>query len=380
MELQSIRPAKRLAVFEGMAVEKRTTAASLAHGRRSLERLLEFARTEYKAELRGISEPIVAEWIQSTRKFGATTPKASRLGLLWCITVLKLPLDTTHAALRAGDRTIGDVVDVRPQPIRGQAKMISADQCRQIERFLTKSSKAVSLASVRVRFGAGLVLFGAYASRRLSCMDRLGPGSLKLTRDAVCAESFKQKNKPSKDSAGTLVFGACRYGLTKIDKTNFFDWGSAFMDARQHYADLLGWATFDSDDFLIPQIKGGQCGPASKTEHRALLKDSLKAAGVKDPQLRWGSLRPLLNTTGAQTSESREDRSLLGNWSPHSGSTDTYDRALGTKELMARMRCMNFHREGGSLGQAFELPQQGPKAKSKRRKRVRSSSSDSSSE
>jgi len=174
---------------------------------------------------------------------------------------------------------------------------------------------------------------------------------LQLTRDAVRMESYKQKQKPNKDTAVSLVFGAPRLGITA------FDWGAAFMEARRTYAALLEWTSVDEDDFMVPArtVRGG-VGPAGKDAHRKLLVDVLRASGVRDPALTWGSLRPFLNTTGAQTAEPREDRALLGNWSPTSGSVDCYDRALGTRELMVRSRCLQFPREGGRLGAAFELP------------------------
>jgi len=329
-----------------------------------LERLLEFAaRDPCKVRPCHISEAIIADWVRDIRKFGATSPAQGLAGLKWCVHVLKLPWDVTHAAVRGALHRVEDVVDVRAQPIRGQAKMLSADQARALERFLAKAAPArATAAALRVRFGAGILLFGLYASRRLSCLDRLGPGSLHLTCDAVCAESYKQKNKPTKSSRGTLVFGAPRRGLTGARK--MFDWGAAFMAARARYAEAIGWDTIDTADFLIPEVApSGTVSFASKAERLRLFRDTLAAAGINDPNLRWGSLRPLLNTTAAQRYVTREDRALLGNWSSKSGSVDVYDRALGARELMVRSECLDFHRQGGKLGGAFELPKKALAAK-----------------
>jgi len=266
----------------------------------------------------------------------------------------------SHASVQGAVHQLEDVVDVRPQRPRGKAKLFTADQARALERFLAKPPKrGQSTATLRARYGAGVILLGAYASKRRSCIHRLGPGSLRLTRDAVCAESYKQKNKSTKASNVSLVFGAPRRGLTCGSSNEPFDWGAVFMSARLAYAEAIGW-DIDAADFLIPTVRpDGSVTFASNGECTTFFKRSLIAAGIDDPHLNWGSLRPLLNTTAAQTWICRDDRALLGNWSPNSDSVDCYDRGLGAHELMVREECLDFHRAGGQLGGQFELPQAG---------------------
>jgi len=229
------------------------------------------------------------------------------------------------------------------------------------------------MASARLRFGVGLILLGAYATKRFSCMQRLAPGSVHLTRDAVVAGSHKQKTARYRTSpaAQQLFFCAPRLGISRSASGDQpVDWGGEWFAARAEYADALGWTSFDEADFLVPEKVSSGIVHASKHFARALFRDSLRAAGIEDDELTWGSMRPFLNTTGAQTRQRKEDRATLGTWSATSNSTDVYDRALGTKELLVRDSCLRFHRDGGELGAAFEFPR--PPAK-----RARDASADS---
>ena len=71
----------------------------------------------------------------------------------------------------------------------------------------------------------------------------------------------------------------------------------------------------------------------------------------------------------------KESRELLGGWAPGSNMPDHYDRRVGTAELLVRSEIMDFFRDGGKLGEAFELPR-----KPRGNKRSASSSSSSSSD
>ena len=54
-----------------------------------------------------------------------------------------------------------------------------------------------------------------------------------------------------------------------------------------------------------------------------------------------------MNTAAAQLRVRKESRELLGGWSKGSDMTDTYDRQLGTAEMLVRTQILDFFRSGG---------------------------------
>ena len=68
-----------------------------------------------------------------------------------------------------------------------------------------------------LRAEAGVILCGTYTSKRWSCLQRLKPGSLKLTADALHGTSWKQKSKKKRRTVAALSFCAWRSGISLDD-------------------------------------------------------------------------------------------------------------------------------------------------------------------
>ena len=207
-------------------------------------------------------------------------------------------------------------------------------------------------------------------------MQRLRPGSLVGTADAVTATSWRQKSKRKKKrrTVADLSYCAWRKGIS------LSDWGGLWLDVRSRYARSIN---FDADraDFLVPVVVHGQVGAATSADGKALLGRVLNSAGFPGVALTFHGLRAFLNTAASQLLIDKSTRETLGSWSRGSDMVVSYDRTTGAAELSLRAGIMDFFRSGGRLGKNFELPKQPPAAQPKRRRRrsPSSSSSDSSS-
>merc|ERR1711990_168189 len=102
----------------------------------------------------------------------------------------------------------------------------------------------------------GVALLSAYATKRWSCLQRLKPGSLQLTADAVRASSWKQKSKRKRRLTYELTYCACRQGI------ELSDWGGIWFDVRARYAAHIDFDLAGAD-FLAPAVVRGRIGAAT---------------------------------------------------------------------------------------------------------------------
>ena len=117
---------------------------------------------------------------------------------------------------------------------------------------------------------------------------------------------------------------------------------------------------FEHADFLVPVIVGGRVGAANGNESKQLLKRVFTAAGFPSPKFTFHGFRAFLNTAASQLMVEKSAREFLGGWGRNSNMVTTYDRTTGAAELHLRSSIMQFCRDGGRLGNNFELPKFGP--------------------
>ena len=324
-----------------------------------------FARRSSPAD---INELLIAAWIvsRSLRAAGSSVPQSGHAALSWAVEVYRLPWNLDHASIRGAVVMPGSGNNLRDPK---QAAAPTEDQLRDVERLLANADTPVKLW-----FEAGVVLFCTYSSKRFSCFQRLRSNSLQLTTDALRATSWKQKSKKGKRTIKELSFCACRKGIEHPD------WAGLWMQARTEYAAAISWDC-SAADFLVPVVvkattrKPSFIGAATGSDCKRLLSRVFTAAGHPTANFFCQGLRAFMATAAAQMRISKESRELLGGWAPGSNMPDHYDRRVGTAELLVRSEIMDFFRDGGKLGEAFELPR-----KPRGNKRSASSSSSSSSD
>ena len=225
-----------------------------------------------------------------------------------------------------------------------KASIPSEDQLIAVEKLLADERN-----SLQLRFEAGVILCGAYTSKRWSCLQRLKPGSLKLTADALHGTSWKQKSKKKRRTVAALSFCAWRSGIS-LD-----DWAGTWFRVRSAYAAQIGFNE-EQADFLVPIKVNGRIGAASGEDSKLLFQRVFTAAGYPNDRFTMHGLRAFLNTAASQLMIDKSTRETLGAWGRNSDMVTEYDRTTGTAELHLRSSILSFFRDGGRLGKNFELP------------------------
>ena len=200
--------------FEGFCLKHHESAKGLQSAVRCFQRFLAFAEEQHVA-ISSTDELLIRNGLNILRARGRTVPKTG-LAVLHCAkSVFRTPWALDHAAIIGFLHNIDDSIRAPHEP--NKAELPSEDVLIAIEKVLANSA-----LPLEVRFHAGAPLLSAYVTKRWSCIQRLQPGTLRLSADAIHGKSWTEKRKPSKRRPPDMNFVASRKGL-QLD-----DWAGSF--------------------------------------------------------------------------------------------------------------------------------------------------------